>query len=191
MDRLVAIAVSRRYLMVGLLAVVMIGGLIDAIHPVEISQMPMFRHLGSANKEIKHFESGHLPPVEETIKFADGVTITTRNILPDVSFETTGIAGSDLTITGTEGDDLLSVTEVFQVYQRQTLSGLGGNDAIFGGYRNDVIDGGDGDDTIQGYGGGDIIHGGSGAAFDWIDVSPSFAVSPGDRVIVTITFTVN
>src|SRR6266850_3338054 len=35
------------------------------------------------------------------------------------------------------------------------------------------------------------IHGTSGAAFDWIDVNPSFAVSPGDRVIVTITFTVN
>ena len=28
------------------------------------------------------------------------------------------------------------------------------------------------------------------AAFDWVDVSPSFAVNPGDRVIVTITFTV-
>jgi hypothetical protein len=34
-------------------------------------------------------------------------------------------------------------------------------------------------------------HASSGAAFDWIAVSPSFAVSSGDRVIVTITFTVN
>ncbi|SRR6266851_6047335 len=35
------------------------------------------------------------------------------------------------------------------------------------------------------------IHGASGAAFDWIAVSPSFGVTAGDRVIVTITFTVN
>ena len=35
------------------------------------------------------------------------------------------------------------------------------------------------------------VHAGTGAAFDWIDVTPSFAVSPGDRVIVTITFTVS
>lgn len=34
-------------------------------------------------------------------------------------------------------------------------------------------------------------HASSGAAFDWIAVNPSFAVNSGDRVIVTITFTVN
>lgn len=35
------------------------------------------------------------------------------------------------------------------------------------------------------------IHGQSGAAFDWIAVSPSFNVNAGDRVIVTITFSVS
>jgi hypothetical protein len=34
-------------------------------------------------------------------------------------------------------------------------------------------------------------HAASGAAFDWVTVNPSFAVTAGDRVIVTITFTVN
>jgi serine/threonine protein kinase/predicted esterase len=61
----------RRYTPHVKLPVLMVGGLLDAIFPVEASQLPMYRHLGSADKQIKHFQSGHIPPVEETIKFAD------------------------------------------------------------------------------------------------------------------------
>src|SRR5262249_15938870 len=53
------------------LPVLMIGGLLDEVYPLETSQMPLYRHLGSADKQIKHFESGHIPPVDETVKFVD------------------------------------------------------------------------------------------------------------------------
>jgi hypothetical protein len=33
--------------------------------------MPMFNQLGSVDKQIKHFETGHVPPIDETLKFAD------------------------------------------------------------------------------------------------------------------------
>jgi serine/threonine protein kinase/dienelactone hydrolase len=61
----------RRYTPHVKLPVLMVGGLLDAVFPVEASQLPMYRHLGSPDKQIKHFQSGHIPPVEETIKFAD------------------------------------------------------------------------------------------------------------------------
>jgi predicted esterase len=61
----------RRYTPHVKLPVLMIGGLADSVYPLVASQMPMYRHLGSADKQIKHFESAHLPPVDETIRFAD------------------------------------------------------------------------------------------------------------------------
>jgi predicted esterase len=51
--------------------VLMINGLYDQILPRESSQEPLYRDLGSADKSIKHFESGHAPPLEETIKLVN------------------------------------------------------------------------------------------------------------------------
>jgi pimeloyl-ACP methyl ester carboxylesterase len=62
---------SRRYTPHVKLPVVMISGLYDAVFPVESSQMPMYRHLGSPDKQIKHIEGGHFPPVDESVKFAN------------------------------------------------------------------------------------------------------------------------
>ncbi len=43
-----------------------------------------------------------------------------------------------------------------------SLSGLGGNDVLLGGYGNDVLRGGDGDDTVFGGGGADDVRGDAG-----------------------------
>jgi predicted peptidase len=61
----------RRYAPHVKIPVPMINGILDDIHPLEISQMPMFRHLGSTDEQIKHFESVHVPAVDETVRFAD------------------------------------------------------------------------------------------------------------------------
>jgi dienelactone hydrolase len=51
--------------------VLMINGLYDQIFPRESSLEPLYRDLGSADKSIKHFESGHAPPLEETVQLVN------------------------------------------------------------------------------------------------------------------------
>jgi pimeloyl-ACP methyl ester carboxylesterase len=53
------------------LPILMINGTLDEVFPLKSSQLPMFRHLGSTDKQIKHFDCGHFPPVTETVKFGD------------------------------------------------------------------------------------------------------------------------
>ena len=62
---------SRQYTGHVQIPVLMINGLYDSVHPVESSQMPMYRHLGSPDKQIKHFEDGHITAIDESVKFAD------------------------------------------------------------------------------------------------------------------------
>lgn len=74
--------------------------------------------------------------------------------------------GELVTITGTNGDDLLEGTEGDDVIHgkggNDVIDGHGGNDLICGGPGNDVIDGGAGDDGIKGHAGSDRISGGDG-----------------------------
>jgi dipeptidyl aminopeptidase/acylaminoacyl peptidase len=55
----------------------MINGRYDFIFPVETSQQPMFRWLGTAEKDKRHllFDSGHIPPrndvIRETLNWLD------------------------------------------------------------------------------------------------------------------------
>ena len=51
--------------------VLMINGFYDQFFPYEMSQMPMHKDLGSADKRIEHLRSGHAPPFDETMTLAD------------------------------------------------------------------------------------------------------------------------
>ncbi len=50
----------------------MLNGRYDADFPMETSQIPMFRFLGTPEKDKRHvvFESGHVPPMQGVIKEA-------------------------------------------------------------------------------------------------------------------------
>ena len=61
------------------------------------------------------------------------------------------------TITGTEGNDVISGTA-----NNDVIVGLGGNDVINGSAGNDTICGGDGNDVIDASSGDDVIYGGDG-----------------------------
>jgi dienelactone hydrolase len=53
------------------LPVLMLNGSCDALKPVRSSQTPMFRHLGSGDKQHKILTGGHILPVDETVRIAD------------------------------------------------------------------------------------------------------------------------
>ena len=65
-----------------------------------------------------------------------------------VSVTVTGLVDSNVTLTGTSGND--------------TLDGLGGHDRLFGGNGDDLLRGGDGRDQLFGEFGADILLGGDG-----------------------------
>ena len=83
-----------------------------------------------------------------------------------------------ITLTGGDGDDLITVLRAVRIDVRfeggdgnDTLAGARGNDILLGGDGNDVIrgsggrdsiDGGDGNDVLRGQGGADILFGGDG-----------------------------
>ncbi len=92
----------------------------------------------------------------------------------------TTCGGLEITIYGTEGDDVINGTPGNDV-----IAGLGGDDAINGGDGEDVICGGPGNDTIQGQGdedillgeeGDDILDGGEGGCCN-------YATNTGDDVL--------
>jgi pimeloyl-ACP methyl ester carboxylesterase len=56
---------SRRYAPYVKMPVLMLNGSYDAIHSVKSSQIPMFRHLGSADKQHKLLPSGHVIPADQ------------------------------------------------------------------------------------------------------------------------------
>jgi serine/threonine protein kinase/formylglycine-generating enzyme required for sulfatase activity/dienelactone hydrolase len=61
----------RRYTPHMKLPVLMINGSYDTIFPVRSLQLPMFRHLGSADKQHKFLPSGHVVPAEKGVSIAD------------------------------------------------------------------------------------------------------------------------
>jgi predicted esterase len=61
----------RRYTPHVKIPVLMLNGSCDAIFPVRSSQNPMFRHLGSADKQHKILTAGHTVPVDEAVRIAD------------------------------------------------------------------------------------------------------------------------
>jgi Ca2+-binding RTX toxin-like protein len=77
------------------------------------------------------------------------------------NFFLVGKGGDDI-LTGLSGND-----SIWGGAGDDFLSGAAGNDEIHGGGGLDVIDGGDGDDKLHGQDGDDAIHGGDGA--DLID----------------------
>lgn len=103
----------------------------------------------------------------ETIRFADGRTITQNEILPYVSAPTTGTPGSDAAINGTAAGDYLAVGYPDYLFRRTTLSGFGGNDTLHGGQQNDILDAGEGDDILYAGDGGDVVL--AGAGNDYVD----------------------
>lgn len=72
--------------------------------------------------------------------------------------------------TGTNGNDALysdrpstnSWLPLPRLSYDPYLSGLGGNDSLYGGVREDFLSGGDGDDFLFGEGGNDTLNGGTG-----------------------------
>jgi formylglycine-generating enzyme required for sulfatase activity/dienelactone hydrolase len=61
----------RRYAPHFKLPVLMLNGSCDAIFPLHSSQTPMFRHLGSADKQHKVLLGNHWVPADEAVRIAD------------------------------------------------------------------------------------------------------------------------
>jgi predicted esterase len=61
----------RRYAPHVKLPVLMLNGSCDAVFPMKSSQDPLFRHLGSADKQRKLILAGHLIPADESVRIAD------------------------------------------------------------------------------------------------------------------------
>jgi predicted esterase len=61
----------RRYAPHVKLPVLMLNGSCDAIFPMQSSQDPLFRHLGSADKQRKLLLAGHTIPADEAVRIAD------------------------------------------------------------------------------------------------------------------------
>jgi predicted esterase len=61
----------RRYAPHVKIPVLMLNGSCDAIFPIRSSQDPLFRHLGSADKQHKLLLAGHTIPADEAVRIAD------------------------------------------------------------------------------------------------------------------------
>ena len=61
----------RRYAPHVKLPVLMLNGNCDAVFPLRSSQTPLFRHLGSTDKQHKVLTGGHSVPVDEAVRIAD------------------------------------------------------------------------------------------------------------------------
>lgn len=99
--------------------------------------------------------------------------------------------GAD-TLTGSDSDDIIRGG----TFVGNTISGLGGDDAIFGSWFEDVITGGEGNDQLNGDNGADQMDGGpgndsltgggeddvlrGGPGFDWLDGDAGLDVMFGD-----------
>jgi hypothetical protein len=62
---------SRRFAPHVKMPVLMINGSYDTVFSVKSSQLPMFRHLGSADKQHKFLPSGHVIPADQGVMIAD------------------------------------------------------------------------------------------------------------------------
>ena len=86
--------------------------------------------------------------------------------------------GSNVTILGTNGPDLINGTE-----KPDIIHGLGGNDFIDGKGGNDTICGGDGNDTLLGGAGSDTLIAGFGA--DTLSGGDGSDVCHGSNLLIT------
>lgn len=102
----------------------------------------------------------------ETIKFADGSTLSYDEIL------------SKLTTYGSDGDDNITASlandKIYAGAGNDTMSAGSGNDTIFGGDGDDLIYGGDGNDVIYGEAGADTVYGGTGDDQIYNDASANY-----------------
>jgi predicted esterase len=62
---------ARRYTPHVKIPVLMLNGSCDAIFPMDTSQNPLFRHLGSADKQHELLLAGHTIPAKEAVRIAD------------------------------------------------------------------------------------------------------------------------
>ncbi|WP_231736733.1 Calx-beta domain-containing protein [Sphingobium sp. CCH11-B1] len=85
----------------------------------------------------------------ETLKFADGMSVSLASIL---------LATSDATLAGTAADNLL--VGRFGAFN-DSLNGGAGDDVLAGYAGDDTLLGGDGDDTLEGGLGADTLNGGA------------------------------
>ncbi len=81
------------------------------------------------------------------VQFADGTV-----------WDTAGLIQQALTMTGTEGPDILQAVDD----ENYTLLGLGGDDVLTGRAGHDVLEGGMGNDTLSAANGADRLDGGAG-----------------------------
>ena len=99
-----------------------------------------------ANSSLRIFDFfASAGSVVDQFKFTDGVTWNVANIRAKVLQATNG----DDYLKGYDGED-------------NTISGLAGNDWIYGANKNDTLSGGLGDDTLSGLAGDDLIQGDDG-----------------------------
>jgi predicted esterase len=61
----------RRYAPHVKVPVLMLNGNCDALFPVRSSQIPLFRHLGSTDKQHKLLTAGHTVPADETVRITN------------------------------------------------------------------------------------------------------------------------
>ena len=127
-------------------------------------------------------ESG---PSTDRDRVESGITYTLGNNLEDLALQ--GFQAIDGTGNSLNNDIAGNVNV-------NTLSGLAGNDSLFGGNdaASDVLLGGDGDDQLAAGGGGDTLVGGAGkdtikfsAPVNGVDVIADFSALLGDAIDVT------
>ena len=99
----------------------------------------------------------------ENFKFADGTTLTLKELEAKAHFQGTdendniyGAEGDDK-IYGKDGDDT-----IISYDGNDVIDGGAGNDTLHGGNGNDILYGGDGNDRLNGDAGDDILYGGEG-----------------------------
>ena len=95
----------------------------------------------------------------------------------------------NLTITGTDGDDVLTGGDGNDIIKGfagvDVINGADGNDTIYGGAGNDELSGGGGADVLNGGAGSDRMTGGSGS--DIFDYSDGITLSTGTDIITDFT----
>ena len=99
----------------------------------------------------------------ENFKFADGTTLTLKELEAKAHFQGTdendniyGAEGDDK-IYGKDGDDT-----IISYDGNDVIDGGAGNDTLHSGNGNDTLYGGDGNDRLNGDAGDDILYGGEG-----------------------------
>lgn len=114
----------------------------------------------------------------ETIRFANGATWTSANIVAKLNTATNG----DDNLQGTAGSDVIDALEgndlVAGLAGDDQLAGGGGADNLDGGDGNDLLNGGFGNDTLFGGPGADVLMGGDGD--DYLSLGGGADIAQGD-----------